>query len=270
MDTGGVLFGGSVPESYAEYLEPVIFRPWAERLIAFVGLIAGQTVLDVAAGTGVVSRAAATLIGPGGRVIASDLSADMLAHVSNNFPPDEAELQILECSAAALELTDCSVDVAICQQGLQFISDRPAAAREIFRVLRPGGMVGVAVWTSSPRVHPFIDYGDALRVNQVPEPFTGAYDSSFLSMTADEVNDLLEAVGFQDTEVRIERLELQWPSVRQAVRGVFGTPYGPLIASLERELRESVLVDLQQRMTGDDGAPAKHVMTSVLARARRP
>jgi SAM-dependent methyltransferase len=270
MDTGGVLFSGSVPENYAKYLEPVIFRPWAEVLIDLVGLSAGQTVLDVAAGTGVVSRAAAARVGPGGRVIASDVSADMLTHVASGFLRDTVALELLQCSATDLQLGDASVDVAFCQQGLQFFSDRPAAAREMLRVLRPGGTLGVAVWTSSPRVHPFIDYGDALRVNGVPEPFPGAYNSSFLSMTADEVEDVLVAGGFEDTEVRIEQLELEWPSVRQAVRGVFGTPYGPLVASLENDLRASVLAELQRRMTGADGAPIRLTMTSVLARARKP
>ena len=86
------------------------------------------------------------------------------------------------------------------------------------------------MWLSSPRVHSFIDYDDALRVNQVPEPFPGAYDSSFLSMTSDEAKKGLHAGGFEDSEVRIERVELQWPSIRGKGRGVFGTPYGPLIA----------------------------------------
>ncbi len=63
-----LLFGGSVPDGYREYLEPVIFRPWTNLLLARVELAEGQTVLDVAAGTGVVSREAAQRVGPQGRV----------------------------------------------------------------------------------------------------------------------------------------------------------------------------------------------------------
>ncbi len=243
------LFGDSVADNYREYLEPVIFRPWAELLVNFVGLDKGQTVLDVAAGTGVVSRAAAARVGSGSRVIASDVSAAMLAQVPNCFPSNEVALQSLECSATALELPDSSVDAVFCQQGLQFIPDRPAAAREMFRVLRPGGKVDVAVWLSSPSVHPFIDYGDTLKAQRMSEPFPGAFDSSFLSMTADEVESVLHAAGFKDTEVRIEHIELEWPSVRHAVSGVFGTPYGPIVAALDSDVRESVLEDLQRRMT---------------------
>ena len=140
----------------------------------------------------------------------------------------------------------------------------------MFRVLRPGGKVGVAVWLSSPSVHPFIDYGDTLKAQRMSEPFPGAFDSSFLSMTADEVESVLHAAGFKDTEVRIEHIELEWPSVRHAVSGVFGTPYGPIVAALDSDVRESVLEDLQRRMTSPDGTPTKHVMTSILARGRRP
>ncbi|MGH3026123.1 MAG: methyltransferase domain-containing protein, partial [Gaiellaceae bacterium] len=100
-------------DGYREYLEPVIFRPWAELLLDFVGVDEGQTVLDVAAGTGVISRAAAVRVGPGGRVVASDVSAAMLAHVPDGFPDGQA-LQMLECSATALTLPDASVDIVLC------------------------------------------------------------------------------------------------------------------------------------------------------------
>ena len=268
MDQKEVSFGGSVADGYREYLEPVIFRPWAELLVAFVGVGQGQTVLDVAAGTGVVSRAAAARAQAAGKVIASDVSAAMLAHVQNGLPSD-VPLQTVECSAAALDLPDASVDVVFCQQGLQFIPDRTGAAREMLRVLRPGGKAGIAVWLSSPRIEPFIVYGEALQAHQVPEPFPNAYDSSKLSMNTDNVERLLSAAGFEDVEVRLERLDLQWPSVLDAVRGAFGTPYGPVIEALDNATRQSVLADIQRRMSGADHQARTLVMTSILARGRR-
>jgi len=265
MDADGALFGTSVSENYREYLEPAIFRPWAELLVNFVGLTEGQTVLDIAAGTGVVSRAAALRVGAGSRVIANDVSAAMLAQVPIGFPGSDVTLQTLECSATALELPDASVDVALCQQGLSFIPDRSRATREMFRVLRSGGKVGVAVWLSTHRLEPFIIYGDALRAHHLPEPFPGAYDSSILSMTTDEVESVLDVAGFEDVEVRVEELEVEWPSVLDAVRSVFGTPYGPVISALDSDIRRSVLADVQRRMTGPGDTVTKHVMTSVLA-----
>jgi SAM-dependent methyltransferase len=270
MDLEDQLFTGTVPDGYREYLEPVIFRPWAQKLVSLVGLTEGQRVLDVAAGTGVVSREAASRVGPEGRVIASDISDAMLRHVHVGYPEGGPTVETLVCSATEIELPDASVDAVVCQQGLQFFSDRPKAVREMARVLRPGGVVGVAVWQSTARVEPLIVYGDALRANGVPEPFPGAYDTTLFSMTFEEVGDALKMAGLEDVEVSVERLQLAWPSVDHAVRGVFGTPYGPVVAALDDDARQAVLEDLELRMTGPDGRAISHGMVAVLAKGRRP
>lgn len=267
---GKVLFGRSVAEGYRQHLEPVIFQPWAERLVDFVGVDEGQTVLDVAAGTGVVTRAAARRVGAGGRVIASDISGAVLGHVRAGFPDGGPSLEVLECPATALQVADGSVDVALCQQGLPFISDRPAAMAEMRRVLRPGGKAGVAVWLSDPRIEPFIVYGDALREQGVPEPFNNAYDSTALTMPVQEVRGLLEASGLRRVEVTVRRLELGWPSARAAADAVAGTPYGPVVAGLGSEVRERVMDDILRRMTAPDGSPVRHLTVSVLARGIAP
>jgi hypothetical protein len=88
-------------------------------------------------------------------------------------------------------------------------------------------------------------------------------------MNTDNVERLLSAAGFEDVEVRLERLDLQWPSVLDAVRGAFGTPYGPVIEALDNATRQSVLADIQRRMSGADHQARTLVMTSILARGRR-
>lgn len=270
MGEQGGLFSGSVPDAYREYLEPVIFRPWAEKLVSFVGVDEGQSVLDVAAGTGVVSRAAAARVGPSGRVVASDISEAMLGHVASGYPEDGPPLETLVCSATELDMADGSVDVVLCQQGLPFIPDRRAALQEMGRVLTPGGVAGVAVWRFTNRVEPFIVYGEALQANGVPEPFPNSYDSAGLTMTLDEVEDAFKAGGFEDVDVRVDQLEVTWPSVVHAVRGVFGTPYGPVVASLADDVRRAVLETLEARMTAPDGRVTSHVMVAVLAKGRAP
>ncbi|MGH8980187.1 MAG: class I SAM-dependent methyltransferase [Acidimicrobiales bacterium] len=265
-----VLFAGSVPEGYREYLEPVIFRPWAEMMISRVHITEGHTVLDVAAGTGVVSRAAAARAGATGRVVASDISAAMLEHVAVAYPPGGAPLETLVCSATALELPDESVDTVLCQQGLPFVPDRAGALKEMARVLRPGGMAGVAVWQLSDRVEPFAVYAEALEACGVPEPFPHAYDTSVFTMAAEEVGEVFGAAGFEDVDVRLEQLVLDWPSVGRAVGGIAGTPYGPVLAGLDDEVRRAVLDELEKAMTGPVGDPVAHVMVAVLASGRRP
>jgi len=217
----------SVPVAYREHLEPVVFRPWAQRLITCVGLTPGQSVLDVASGTGVVARAAASVVGPTGAVIASDLSPAMLTQVRLDADPAVAPITTLVCSADDLAALDASVDVVLCQQGMQFFPDRAAAVREMHRVFRPGGAVGVAVWSSSARVEPFDTYSEVLEGAGVDPPFPGAFQHAAHSVSADDVRDVLGRRRFPGRRGagRGDRVALGEPAGRCAgrrrlVRGV--------------------------------------------------
>jgi len=102
-------------ENYRRYLQPYLFDPWAQQLVNSVGLQRGQTVLDVAAGTGAVAHAAASIVGETGLIIASDISPSMLSSLesseSSTHAADDAPITTLECSATAINLPDASVDV---------------------------------------------------------------------------------------------------------------------------------------------------------------
>src|SRR5580704_17044742 len=114
----------SVPDGYARFMLGQLFEPWAADLIARAGLKPGCCVLDVASGLGPVARLAAEAAGPGGRVVASDISAAMLAAAAAAARPQgpgRAAMEYLECSASAIAADDDSFDVVLCQQGLQFL-----------------------------------------------------------------------------------------------------------------------------------------------------
>src|SRR5439155_11949491 len=103
-------------------------------------------VLDVACGTGVVARAAAERVGAAGRVIGIDLNPGMIA-VARSLPePAGASIEWVERSALDLRLQDATMDVALCQQGLQFFPDKALAMREMRRVLARGGRLALSVW----------------------------------------------------------------------------------------------------------------------------
>ena len=139
-------FHGTGAEIYERSLVPAVFAPWAALLIEQAKLQPGERVLDVACGTGVVARRVAQHIGPTGKVIGLDLHADMLA-VARSLPElPGASIGWQEGNALALPFSDETFDVVLCQQGLQFFSDRPAALREMHRVLVPGGRVVLSVW----------------------------------------------------------------------------------------------------------------------------
>ncbi|MGY4474485.1 class I SAM-dependent methyltransferase [Bradyrhizobium sp. USDA 3364] len=139
------IFAGSVPEVYDTYLVPLIFESYAADLAARVSASAPQTVLETAAGSGVVPRALAPLLDPNARYIVTDLNQPMLDRAIARQAHDP---RILWQQADALKLPfeDESFDVVCCQFGVMFFPDRVAGYREALRVLRPGGSFFFNVW----------------------------------------------------------------------------------------------------------------------------
>jgi ubiquinone/menaquinone biosynthesis C-methylase UbiE len=125
-----------------------LFTPWARDLIDRLAPPVGCAALDVACGPGTVARILAERIGRDGRLIATDISPAML-DIARSKPigPDSAPIEWREAPAAPLPVSDSTIDIVTCQQGLQFFPDKISALAEMRRVLRSGGRAGVAVWT---------------------------------------------------------------------------------------------------------------------------
>ena len=130
---------GSGPAAYEHYLVPILFRPLAQRLLEVADVRPDDRLLDVACGTGIVARLAAAT---GVECTGVDVNPEMLATASQLAP----QVHWLPCDAADLALPDESYDVAVCQQGLQFMPDPVAALREMRRVLVPSGRIVVGLW----------------------------------------------------------------------------------------------------------------------------
>lgn len=128
-------------EVYEAEFVPALFRPFAAVVADAAGLFAGQRVLDVACGTGALTRTVAARVGPTGKALGLDVNPDMLA-VARRL---DATIEWIDGRAEALPLPDASVDAVVSQFGLMFFDDRVAALREMQRVLRPGGRLAVAV-----------------------------------------------------------------------------------------------------------------------------
>ena len=130
--------------AYQDFFVPALFEEWAPRLVEAARIEPGQHVLDVACGTGVLAREAASRTGPRGRVAGLDANPGMLAVAARLNP----EIEWREGQAEALPFPDGSFDAVVSQFGLMFFSDRLRALREMQRVLKPGGRLAVAVWDS--------------------------------------------------------------------------------------------------------------------------
>ena len=137
----------SAAEVYEEFFVPALFLEWAQRVAEAAQLATGQKVLDVACGTGVLTREAAQRVQPGGTVIGLDRNGGMLAVAHNKAPDIDWRLG----KAESLPFEDGAMDAVVSQFGLMFFEDREAALREMWRVLRPGGRLAVAVWDALER-----------------------------------------------------------------------------------------------------------------------
>lgn len=129
-------------EVYEAYFLPALFLEWAPRLADAARLSPGKTVLDVACGTGVLTCEAQNRVSPGGAVTGLDCNEAMLAVARRKAANIDWRLG----RAESLPFADHAFDAVVSQFGLMFFSDRSAALKEMWRVLRPGGRMAVAVW----------------------------------------------------------------------------------------------------------------------------
>ena len=142
--SGDKIFAGSIPKLYETFLVPLIFAPYAIDLAARLATRPLARVLEVAAGTGVVTRQLAAVLARGVSIVATDLNQPMLdlaASVGTNRP-----VEWRQADAMQLPFADAAFDAVVCQFGVMFFPDKARAFAEARRVLRPGGVLVFNVW----------------------------------------------------------------------------------------------------------------------------
>ncbi len=139
------LFAGSIPENYDRYMVPLIFEPFASDLAQRATSLSPSTVLETAAGTGVVTRALAPKLSPGASYVVTDLNQPMIDYAASRQGPDR-RIKWRQADALALPFEDSSFDLVCCQFGAMFFPNRLFAYCEAKRVLKPGGYFLFNVW----------------------------------------------------------------------------------------------------------------------------
>jgi ubiquinone/menaquinone biosynthesis C-methylase UbiE len=184
----------SFPQLYERYLAGPLFRPWAELTLDELGLSAGDRVLDVACGTGVAARVAQQRLGHGTRIVGIDISPAML-EVARAVAPG---IDWREGNASDLPLLDGEqFDAVICQQGLQFFPDKPAAAAQMRLALIQGGKLAVSTWRSDEEI-PFFR-----ELRRIAEGHLGPIaDQRYGYGDAGALEGLLRDAGFHDVRSR--------------------------------------------------------------------
>lgn len=250
-EAGGWQVEGSAAEAYERYLVPVIFEAAAGRLVEAAGVGAGEQVLDVACGTGVVARAAARRVGPTGAVTGVDVNPEMLAAARRSGEAGAA-IEWRQADVVSLPFDDGVFDVVLCQEAVQFFPDPVAAMREMRRVAVSGGRVAFSVFRSLEHHPVYATFAGLLGEHVGPEA-EAMMGSPFGLGDAGRLRSLAHEAGLRDVEIRIAIGEERFPSVGELVRweaassplaGPLGRlpegRRGALVAALERQLASRV------------------------------
>lgn len=236
--------GPNPAENYERYFVPAIGAPLASGLVAAAALRSGERVLDVACGTGVVTRLAAERVGGSGKVVGADINPAMLG-VARAVTPTDLKVGWHEAGAEETPFPDGAFDVVLCQMGLQFFPNKLAALREMRRVLVPGGRVLLNVPGPTPRI--FSIFAEALARH------VGAEAGSFAHLVfslhdAAELRDLMEGAGFHDVVVRPTTETLRLPPPAHFLWQYIGsTPLSAALASAGDEQRAALERDICER-----------------------
>jgi SAM-dependent methyltransferase len=231
------VFAGSIAELYEECLVPVLFEPYANDLAARASALAPRRVLEIAAGTGAVTRALAAAL-PDAEIVATDLNPDMLAIAARRG--GGGRVTYTPADAQALVFGDGVFDLVVIQFGAMFFPDRAGAYREARRVLRAGGTLLLNIWDRL-EANPASDAVHRAVRDACPEP-----KPNFLARTPFGYHDCaaigadLRAAGFAD--VRIERVECASPAGDPArlARGLcLGSPLAADLALHDEATREA-------------------------------
>jgi ubiquinone/menaquinone biosynthesis C-methylase UbiE len=221
-------FIGEVPEYYDRYLGPLLYTPCAHDFAGRVRLPERARVLELACGTGRLTRELLAVAGPEVRVTATDVAEDMLSLARRLVQDPRVEWR--RADAVALPFPDRSFDVVVSQLGVPFFTDKVAAAAEARRVLGPGGQFLLSTWGRAED-NPF-----ARIVQDVTEACFRADTPDFYSVPWSygdrrQIEGDLRAAGFRDVGIQAVDLVSRAPSAEHAAMGlVHGTPMAHVIA----------------------------------------
>jgi ubiquinone/menaquinone biosynthesis C-methylase UbiE len=206
LDKGQV--NRNAAEIYEEFFIPALFQEWAGRVADVAHIQTGQRVLDVACGTGILARTVSNRVGINGSVVGLDINEGMLAVAAKKAPAVEWR----QGKAEALPFENNSFDAVVSQFGLMFFEDRQAAIREMFRVLKSGGHLAVAVWDSLDNTP---GYAAVVKLLQrlFGEQTANAIRAPFILGDVEELRSLFRDAGIPDVQITTIAGTARFPSI---------------------------------------------------------
>jgi ubiquinone/menaquinone biosynthesis C-methylase UbiE len=253
MTQPNTAFAGSIPANYHEGLGPMFFAPYAADLAGRLTLPAGATVVEVAAGTGIVTRRLLETMPRDARLIATDISEAMIAFAPSMVPADP-RLEWRQADAVQLPFADSSADAIVCQFGLMFFPDKLAALREARRVLKPSGTLLFNVWGSLAD-NPIAEIAHAVGATFFHVNPPQFYLIPFGFHDRATIEALLAEAGFSATTCDIVDVTGESATAEQAARGlVFGSPFFNQIVERGTVPPDVIMHAVAARLSEEGGA----------------
>ncbi|MGH2554222.1 MAG: class I SAM-dependent methyltransferase [Actinomycetota bacterium] len=228
-------------EVYESKFVPRIFGKWAPHIVDAAEIRAGQTVLDVACGTGVVAREAADRMEGQGKVVGLDLNENMLV-VARRLRPD---IEWRQGDAAELPFPDGSFDAVLCQAALMFVPDPVRALGEMARVVSTDGTVAVQVFGRAEAQPAYVRFVDVAARHVGPEATTllGTYWSLG---DLDKLAVLFEEAGLEITDTRTRVETATWDSIDELIKTEIDG--SPLSGRISAEVYQKILEDSREAL----------------------
>jgi SAM-dependent methyltransferase len=229
--------------------------PATELMLDLAGVSAGSRVLDVAAGAGGQTLAAARRAGPGGAVLATDISPVILHHAAEEAAAAGLTNVLTRVmDGEALDVEPGTYDAAICRLGLIYLPDRRAALDGMLRALKPGGRTAAIVYSTADRNGFFsIPVSIIRRRAQLPPPAPG--QPGPFTLAGDVLAHELRDAGFHDVETRVVPAPLTLASAAECLRferESFGALH-QMLAGLDEDAREDAWDEIEQELSRFEG-----------------
>ena len=263
-----VVFAGEIPENYDRFLGPVIFEPYAEDLAARLKSKKFERVLEIACGTGIVTRRLRDELPPTTEIVATDLNPDMFEFAKARFKTGE-NIRWQQADASVLPFPNASFDAVVCQFGFMFVPNKAAAMREAHRVLRNGGLFLFNVWDSLEE-NPFAKIAHITIASFFDRDPPKFYEIPFSLYDSKVVRELLQNAGFEKIESFVETKPCRSRSAGNFATGlVRGNPVGA--EAKERGVDPEKLIEaVSKRLAEHFGAtPYESTMRAIVWQAAK-